>query len=332
MTLWDEFISPENFKFAVARAVRGRRTKVSVAKFLSRAAENTERLRQMVERGEFRTSPYRTMEITDPKRRTISILPFYPDRIVHHAIMNVLGPRWESKFIGDAYAGRTGRGLHAASRRAMEFARKNRYVLKCDIRKFYPSIPHDQMMRIVKKHVDDAKMREILREIIYSTPGERGLPIGNLCSLWLGNLYMHELDMFVKRELGVKSYIRYCDDFCLFANDKARLAAWREKIRKFLAEKLQLNFSKSEIFPMKNGLDFVGYRHFPGFVLLRRRTVKKLKSRMREIGAAAQIDNIERARGRIAAAYGWMKFACSYNLRCTVELKKLARRVGIHTI
>ena len=270
------------------------------------------------------------MQITDPKPRTISILPFYPDRIVHHAIINILGGIWEDKFIGDSYGGRTGRGLHAASRRVMEFVRKNKYVLKCDIRKFYPSIPHTEMIRVVHRHVPDTRMREIMREIINSTPDARGLPIGNLCSLWMGNLYMHELDMFVKREIGIKYYIRYCDDFCIFSNDKFELRRWRDDIQKFLAHKLQLSFSKSEIFPIKNGLDFVGYRHFPGFILLRKRTLKKIKSRMRKIAMMETITAPDRTRGQVAAAYGWMKCACSYNIRRKLKFNKISRMVGIH--
>ncbi len=329
MNLWDNFISVDNFQLALKRAVRGRRSKPAIAKFLCNADYNIEQLRQMVANDKFRTSPYRTMEITDPKRRTISILPFYPDRIVHHAIINILGPIWERKFISDSYAGRNGRGLHAASRRVMEFARHNKYVLKCDIRKFYPSIPHDTMFKVVQKHVPDKKMQQIMHEIINSTNSPKGLPIGNLCSLWMGNLYMHELDMFVKRYLGIKYYIRYCDDFCIFSNNKSELHQWREQIRQFLDSKLQLSFSKSEIFPMKNGLDFVGYRHFPDFILLRKRTLKKQKSNMQKINNMKTIQNLDHTRGQIAAAYGWMKNACSYNIQCKLRMKKLRHMVGI---
>jgi len=332
--LWKEFISKENFARAAAKAVRGRKSKPEVARFLANADANLEKLRVMVAAGEFRTSPYRTMEITDPKKRTIYILPFYPDRIIHHAIMNIVAPIWERMFIRDSYACITGRGLHTASRRVMAFARKNTYVLKCDIRKFYPSIDHNIMFAAVARSVGDIRIVAILRDIIYSAPGPAGgrnLPIGNLCSQWMGNLYLHAFDMFVKSILGARDYLRYCDDFCLFSNNRAQLREWRERIREFLAERLRLTFSRAEIFPIANGLDFVGYRHFPDFILLRKRTMKGLKKRMLKIGRMGEIppDQVETIRGAVASANGWMKYACSYNIRKSIGFARLKKKVGI---
>jgi len=330
-TLWSEFISPENFALALRKAAQGRKAKREIVRFFENADENLENLRRSVIAGEFRTSPYRTMEITDPKKRTVYILPFCPDRIVHHALMNIIAPIWERMFIRDSYACITGRGLHSASRRAMEFVRRNKYVLKCDIRKFYPSIDHDIMLETVKKTVPDARLLEIFRDIIYSTGGGKNLPIGNLCSQWMGNLYLHEFDIFIKRQLGVRDYVRYSDDFCLYSNDKSELKIFREKMREFLAGQLGLIFSKSEIFPVSNGVDFVGYRHFPDFILLRKRTAKKMAARMRQIGAMRDIppDKADRIRGQVAAAHGWLKYACSYNLRKKLRFGLLKKKVGI---
>ncbi|MCL1891702.1 MAG: RNA-directed DNA polymerase [Alphaproteobacteria bacterium] len=332
-SLWSDFISHENFALALKNATRGRKTKPSIAHFLKNADENLENLRQLVIAGGFKTSPYRTMEITDPKRRTIYILPFCPDRLLHHALMNILAPIWEAGFIRDSYACITGRGLHSASRRTMQFVRRNQYVLKCDIRKFYPSIDHNIMYEIVKKSLPpgNENILAILHDIIYSTAGGKNLPIGNLCSQWMGNLYLHEMDIYIKHELRVRDYLRYSDDFCLFSNDNAQLRGWRDKIREFLAARLGLIFSKAEIFPVSNGLDFVGYRHFKDFVLLRKRTLKKIKSRMLEIGEMKNIApaNAERIRGQVAAAHGWLKFACSYNLRKKLRFETLKKKVGI---
>ncbi|MCL2331078.1 MAG: hypothetical protein FWC61_00855, partial [Proteobacteria bacterium] len=151
--LWDKFISAENFELALHNAVRGKKDKAAIVNFMRDAANNLESIRRSVINGDFRTSEYRTMEITDPKPRTIYILPFAPDRIVHHALMNVLAPRWTRMFIRDTYACIPGRGLHSASRRAMEFCRRNEYVLKCDVRKFYPSVRHDVLLEIVMKSI-----------------------------------------------------------------------------------------------------------------------------------------------------------------------------------
>jgi retron-type reverse transcriptase len=330
--LWSEFISRENFAHALANAVRGRRTKPEIARFLKGDwAADLERLRRSVAAGEFRTSPYRTFELTDPKKRLIYVLPFYPDRIVHHALMNIIAPMWQGMFIRDSYACIRGRGLHAASRRIMEFCRGNDYALKCDIRKFYPSIGHDLMLAIVRKSVRDERLAGIFRDIIYSVSGGRNVPIGNLCSQWMGNLFLHELDMFIKRELRVKCYLRYTDDFCLFSNDKADLKEWRARILEFISSRLELSFSKSEILPVACGVDFVGYRHFKDFILLRKRTLKNVTQRMRSIGAMDEIpaDGMDKIRGQVAAANGWLKFACSYNLRKSLHFSRLKKITGI---
>jgi len=324
--LWEKFISPENFSLALANAVRGRKNKPEIALFLKNAAENLESVRQMVARGEFRTAPYRTIEVHDPKKRTIYILPFSPDRLVHHAIMNIAAPIWQAQFVRDSHACIKGRGQHSASRRAMEFCRKNEYVLNCDIRKFYPSISHDKMFEIVRKSIRDEKMLALFHDIIHSIPGGKNIPIGNLCSQWMGNLFLHELDMFAKHKLRAKCYIRYSDDFSLFSNDKAQLREWREEIRGFIAG-LGLTFSKCEIFPVSNGLDFVGYRHFRNFVMLRKRTLKRIKKRMGKLNAQRAAS--ERARGQVAAALGWLKHACSYNVRRKLQMERLKKMTGI---
>ncbi|MDR0449190.1 MAG: RNA-directed DNA polymerase [Rickettsiales bacterium] len=331
MTDWERFISAENFALALRKAAQGRRANPGVMRFMENAAENLERIRADVAAGRFATSPYRTMEVRDPKRRTIYILPFNPDRIVHHAVMNIVAPVWERIFIRDSYACIKGRGQHLASRRAMEFARKNKYVLKCDIRKFYPSIRHDAMSEVAGRFVKDPGILKILRGVIYSIPGGRNMPIGNLCSQWMGNLYLHDMDVFIKRRLGCKCYLRYCDDFCLFSDDKRQLKEWRGEIGDFIRDRLDLEFSKSEIFPVKSGLDFVGYRHFPSFVMIRKRTAKKMCGNLRRIGAMKEIPahKMENLRGQVAAAYGWMKHACTYNLQKKLRMGRLKRMTGI---
>ncbi|MDR0803461.1 MAG: RNA-directed DNA polymerase [Rickettsiales bacterium] len=329
--LWNEFISESNFNHALHRASAARQAKPAVARFLENAAANLEKVRQTVSRGEFRTSEYRTMEITDPKRRTIYILPFAPDRIIHHAVMNIMAPIWTKLFIRDTFACIPGRGLCSADIRTMTFCRKNEFALKCDIAKFYPSITHDILWRIVRKYTPCPEIAEILRDIIYSVGGGKNLPIGNLCSQWLGNLYLNELDQFVKRELKCESYLRYCDDFLLFSNDKKQLAEWREKIRAFLNDKLQLRFSKCEIMPVRCGVDFIGYRHFADFILMRKRTLKKLRKRIVRIGNMTQIPaaRLDKIRGQVSAANGWLKHANTYNLRKKLRFARVKKKVGI---
>ena len=141
------------------------------------------------------------------------------------------------------------------------------------------------------------------------------------------------MDVYIKNNLRVKDYLRYCDDFCLFANDKAQLRAWRKKIRDFISERLGLVFSKSEIFPLTAGVDFLGYRHFPDFILLRKRTARRLIKRMRGILKTTppfgHPSTGGELMGQVAAANGWMKHACTYNLQKKLEFEKLKRITGI---
>lgn len=309
--LWDKFISPENFELAARRAVRGKKSKIDINRFLADRANLLERLRQMVARGDFRTSQYRVIKIFEPKERYIYVLPLYPDHIVHHALINILGPIWQRMFIRDSFACIPGRGLHAASRRVMQLMRENKYVLQCDIRKFYPNIGHARMMEIVARKIRDPKILEMLAEIVWSVGGDRNVPIGNLTSQWLGNVYLHELDMFVKHQLRWHRYIRYCDDFCLFGNNSRELHAVSRRLAEFLGHDLGLVFSKCVVRRTALGLDYIGYRHYAKFILLRRRSAAKIRRRIMNV--AMHNDWSDHARGQLAAAHGWLKWACSHN-------------------
>lgn len=309
--LWQEFISPENFDLAAKKAVRGKKSKKDINRFLAHRSEKLAELREMVASGKFKTSQYKIIKIYEPKERYIYVLPLYPDHIVHHALINVLGPIWHKMFIRDSYACIPGRGLHDASRRVMQMLRQNKYVLQCDIRKFYPNISHRRMMEIVAHKISDKKILELLSEIVWSVGGEKNIPIGNLTSQWLGNVYLHELDRFVKQQLRWRPYIRYCDDFCLFGNDTHQLRCAAGKLAAFLYDDLGLTFSKCVVRPTRLGVDYIGYRHFPGYILLRRRSVRKIRQRI--VNLAVHNDLSNRALGQLSSARGWIKWACSYN-------------------
>ncbi len=317
--LWDKFISMENLELAAKKAVRSKKNKPETKLFLEHKQEFLTKLQQMLVDGKFNTSNYKIRRIFEPKERLIYILPLYPDHIVHHALINILGPIWQSTFIHDSYACIPGKGLHAASTAIMKFMRRNKYVLQCDIRKFYPSINHQVMFDIIKKKIADKRLLNVLRNIIWSCGGETNLPIGNLTSQWMGNVYLNELDHFVKEELRCHDYIRYCDDFCLFANDKKILHEYEFKLRKFVCDKLKLVFSKSAIRVVANGVSFIGYRHFKKFILLRRYGAKKMRKRILNI--AIHHDKSDLASGRLAAYHGWSKWCCSHNFLIGVYIK-----------
>ena len=326
--LWAQFISVENFELAAKKAVKSKKSRKSVQRFLRNRATLLEKLRQDVICGRYKTSPYKTFIIREPKQRIIYNLPLYPDHILHHALINVLGPIWQKMFIRDSYACIPTKGLHAASTRTMEFVRKNKYVLQCDIRKFYPSIDHKIMMEIIAEKIHDRRILRVLNEVVWSVGGNKNLPIGNLTSQWMGNVYMNKLDHFVKEKLGWHDYIRYCDDFCLYGNDKKVLKEKLKIIADFLRDNLNLVLSKGTIYQTRLGVNFIGYQHFATHKKLRKWTAKKIRIRMRNI--ISHNDFTDHAIGQIAAAYGWTKWACSFNYRqqiCKMAQRK-SRRMG----
>ena len=319
--LWNKFISPENFQLAARRAIKSKKSKAAVAEFLQHKDELLEKLRRDVICGKFQTSAYVVKTIYEPKERQIYVLPLYPDHILHHALINVLGPIWLKMFVRDSFACIPGRGLHSASTRAMQFVRRNKFVLQCDIRKFYPSIKHAQMKRILRRKISDRRILRILDNIVDSCGDDRNVPIGNLTSQWFGNVFLNELDHFVKEKLKWHDYIRYCDDFCLFGNDKRVLHDMAKKIFDFVQNDLELTFSKCAVYPVARGFDFIGYRHFNGFVLLRKTTAKRIRQNV--INIARYHDFGEHSVGALAAYHGWMRWANTYRFK-----RDLQRRVG----
>ena len=221
--LWEKFISKENFEIALHDSQLGKKKQRQVITFNKNPEVNLEKIRQDVIDGRFHTSPYKTMIVFEPKKRVIYKLPYNPDRIVQHAVMNILRPIMEGLFIYDSYACVEGKGQMRASRRCSQFVRRNQYCLKCDVHHFYPSIRHDLLSAMLHKKIKDVRFMRIVDDIIFSFEGETNAPIGNYTSQWFGNFYLTALDYYVKQKLGVKDYLRYCDDFLLFSNNKAEL-------------------------------------------------------------------------------------------------------------
>lgn len=323
--LWERIVSFENFQLAYARAIRGKTKMRNIVAFAADAASNIERVRDLLISKRFTTSPYQVKIITEPKRREIFVLPFSPDRIVQHALMNVVEPIWDKLMISDSYACRIGKGQHAGSKKAMEFVRRYKYCLQCDIAKFYPSINHDVLAQLVRKKIKCPDTLWLLDDIIYSYPGGCNAPIGNYTSQWMGNLYLNELDQLVKHTLKHAGYLRYCDDFCLFGDDKRQLHEFRRMIEEFLASHLRLRYSYAEVFPVSAGVDFLGYRHFKSHVLLRKSTAQRVKRRLRllpTLFAAGKITK-DQLRSSLASTRGWLRWACTHNLTISLQLKEL---------
>lgn len=323
--LFQQIVATDNLMAAYQRASRGKHNMCNVQKFDQDVGGNIEKIRQLLVTKSFRTSRYQTKTIHEPKTREIYVLPFSPDRIVQHAIMAILGPIWDRLMISDSFACRIGKGQHAGSRRIMEFVRKYRYCLQCDVAKFYPSIDQQVLADLIRHKIKCPETLWLLDDIIFSYPGGKNAPIGNYTSQWFGNLYLNELDHLVKHDLGFKAYLRYCDDFCLFSDDKATLQQAKEIIGQFLANRLKLRFSFAEVFPVSHGVDFLGYRHFKRHILLRKSTATRVKRRLANLPkllAGGKI-SLDQFRSSIASTKGWLQWASTHNLQTALQLKKL---------
>lgn len=318
----------ENLETAYQKAKRGKSWQRTVQDVEKDVPWHLANIQQLLITKTYQTSHYKLKQVYEPKERTIYILPFYPDRIIQHAIMSVLKPIWDGLFISDSYACRTGKGIHTGSLRTMEFVRKNKYCLQCDISKFYPSINHDVAFSIIQRKIKCPDTLWLLKDIIYSAGGGKNVPIGNYTSQWIGNLYMNEVDQLMKHKYKIKHYIRYCDDFLLFHDDKKFLHEMAKIIKEYIETELKMKLSKCEIFPTSQGVDFLGYRHFPnGYILLRKRTAKRVKKRLKQLPYRLKRGQItkEQFRSSIASTKGWLKWANTYNLSCSLQLEELEK-------
>lgn len=275
--LYEKITDLANIALALQRSQRGKRHYKEVKMINQDPDHYIDEIREMLINKTFRNSPYDEIErIEGNKLRQIKKLPYYPDRIIHHAIMQVMEPIWVRTLIRDTYQSIPGRGVHLAARRIKKALIDNdatRYCLKLDVRKFYPSIKNDIMKRVIRAKIKDPNLLWLLDEIIDSTAG---LPIGNYISQILGNLYLSELDHRIKEIHGVKYYYRYCDDLVLLGSSKEQLRTIFRDIQSYLACERGLDVKGNwQIFPVAaRGIDFLGYRFFPGYTLLRN-SVKK---------------------------------------------------------
>ena len=314
--LYEAICDPENIFKAYRRARQGKGWQRVIQSFEANLVGNLAGIEADLRSHTYAPAPYRIKKVYEPKERDIYVVPFR-DRVVQHAIMAVVSPIWDGLLISDSYACRVGKGIHAGSRRTMQCVKRNQYVLKCDISKFYPSMNHETLFEIISHKIKCPPTLGVLKTIIDSAPGETNVPIGNYTSQWFGNLYMNEVDQRAKQVYHIKDYIRYCDDFLFFSNDKQDLRAIGDELPGWLRENLQLKLSKCDLFPVSHGVDFLGYRHFRTHILIRKSTVKRVKKRMKLTSrqfAAGQLSK-DCYRSSLASTMGWLRWANSYNLR-----------------
>jgi len=310
--LYPQITAFENLLLAARKAQRSKRFRDNVLAFNFNLERELIQLQCDLVNQTYQPGNYKTFYIHEPKKRLISAAP-YRDRVVHHALCNIIVPIFERTFISDSYANRLGYGTDRALHRFTHFARTHRYVLQCDIRKYFPSIDRQILKTLLRRKLKCPATLWLLDTIIDNSneqfaviehfPGDdlltplerpRGLPIGNLTSQFFANVYLNGFDHFVKEELRVNCYLRYVDDFALFADDWRFLADARRAIEAHLTRlRLKIHPIKSQLFETRHGANFLGFRIFPDHIRVRTENLRRARRRLRRLKQAYQRGTVE---------------------------------------
>lgn len=333
--LYHQIICFENLLQASLKARKRKRFKEQTARFELNLEKELISLQRELTAKTYKHGIYRDFFIYDPKMRLISAAP-YRDRVVHHALCNIIEPIFDRTFIFDSYACRKNKGTHKAVDRYTAFSRKNTYVLKCDIQKYFQSIDHEILVNAVSRKIKCPDTLWLIREIIKTrkdhnvifyfpgdnlfTPIERpkGIPIGNLTSQFFANVYLDGFDHFIKEQLKCRHYIRYVDDFVVFGNDKKQLLEIKTQIEKYLASlRLKLHRRKCRVYRVTDGAAFLGYRIFPTHRLLKKENTLGMRRRLKKMTVQYRNEEIsfEKVNQRIFSWIGHVRHADTWNLR-----------------
>ncbi|MBE8967829.1 RNA-directed DNA polymerase [Nostocales cyanobacterium LEGE 12452] len=300
--LYPQITDFSNLVLAAHQAQRGKRFRENILKFNYNLEAELAKIKTQLESKTYQPGRYKTFEIFEPKHRLISAAP-YRDRVVHHALCNIIVPIFERTFIADSYANRLGFGTHRALHRFTTFARSNRYILQCDIKKYFPSINHEILKSLLRRKLKCIDTLWLADTIINSSnpqesvidyfPGDdllsplherKGLPIGNLTSQFFANVYLDSLDHFVKEQVKAKNYLRYVDDFALFSDDYGFLAEARLAIEEHLNSlRLKLHPVKSQLFETRHGASFLGFRILPDTIRVRSENLRRGRRRLKHL-------------------------------------------------
>ncbi|MGH7494138.1 MAG: reverse transcriptase domain-containing protein [bacterium] len=344
--MFEQIISWENLLLAYKKASRGKRGQTNVAFFEHRLEENLLRLQYELRIHAYCPGKYESFYIHEPKRRLISAAPFR-DRVVHHALCNVIEPIFERSFIFDSYANRIGKGTHRALDRCQQFARQYAYVLACDLRQFFPSVDHGILRKVLASKIRNARVLWLIDLILASGagllseaydmvyfPGDdlfaalrpRGLPIGNLTSQFWANVYLNAFDHFVKRELRCAAYVRYVDDCLFFANHKELLWSWKIAAQqKLMSYRLTIH-AGTHPRPVSEGIPFLGFVIYPQRRRLKRRKGIFFRRKLRDLMVQFKNKNIPASQVTMSLR-GWvnhMRYANTVGLRKAVLCRNWA--------
>jgi len=341
--LYSKIISLENLYLAYRKAKKGKTKKQYVTDFEANLKENLLLLQSELIFHIYLPKPLKIFILCDPKTRKISKSNFR-DRIVHHALCNIIEPIFEKTFIFDSYANRKGKGTLAALNRLDEFKRKvsrngktkgwfnnnqvRGYCLKADIKHYFETIHHGILLSIIKKKIKCTRTLWLIKRILanYSTKeGDVGMPLGNLTSQFFANVYLNELDKFVKHYFRAKYYIRYVDDFLILHFSKEKLEQWKNEINSFLQKKLkiELHETKSRVIPLNRQIPFIGFRVFYYYKLLKKFNRKNINRKLENFRILFSKNKISYDKIYISmiGAFAYMKHANTYKFRKNVSKK-----------
>jgi len=268
--MYEKISAFDNLLFAFKKAKKGKTKRRYVKRFQRNLKENLLKLQEELINQTYQPCKLKTFILQDPKTRKISKSAFR-DRVVHHALCNIIVPIFEKSFIYDSHANQIGKGTLKAIERFDKFKRKvsknnsrKCYVLKADIKHYFQEVDHEKLLDIIKRRITGEKIIWLIEQILNNYKSEKGMPLGNLTSQFFANVYLNELAQFVKHKLRAKCYIRYVDDFVILHNSKEQLNIWKSEINRFLKEKLELELhpNKSQILKLKKGIKFLGFRIF----------------------------------------------------------------------
>ncbi|MBC8522183.1 MAG: reverse transcriptase [Methanomicrobia archaeon] len=317
--LFSKIVDLDNITLAHKNAKKGKNHYAEVQEVEKDPERCIQKIQDMLINKTFTTAKYKTKLIHEPKERIIYKLPYFPDRIVHHAVMNVIQPIWDNVFIYDLYSAIPCKGLHAGVLRLRQFLKdkeNTKYCLKFDVKNYYPSVNHDILFELVKRKIKCKDTLWLLEDVIRSPDGNTNLPIGNYLSQYFGNIYLNWFDHWLKEKKEMKYYVRYCDDGCLLHKSKEALNNLLEEIKIYLNEKLYLELNpKTQIFPIDaRGIDFLGYRSFRNYTLLRKSSATRFKHKIRFIEQNHEKLKPQHIISSLMSYCGWIQFCNGHHL------------------
>lgn len=313
----------QNLYSSFKKAFKGKKNNPEASDFHLNLEKNLFKLKDDLLNMKYKPGKYRYFNIYDPKERKISDAPFR-DKVVHHALVNMIEPLFELVFIENSFACRKGKGTHKAVLLAQKYLEFNRFYLKMDIEKYFETVDHRKLVDIFSEIIQDKDVLWLLKTILRTSEQSsgvkgKGIPIGNLTSQFLANVYLNKLDHYVLDTLSIHSYIRYMDDFVIFAHDKERLKAYRDRLTQFVRHELLLKVKEraTVIQRRENGLGFLGYRVFPRLTRVKNKNIKRLKRKisLREKQFRDGIIEQEQLVSSVQSILGYFNFANASHLK-----------------